>query len=110
LFKNLWNIRNSLGPFIYPLCYNCLESLFMNFDNPTFRGWHGFTKFPNTSPSRKRVDSDDPYPWKPLNFGKKRHPRNVGVDMRPPEISQRSNRGSFLELPPLAPINRQLWP
>jgi hypothetical protein len=31
LFKNLWNIRNSLGPFIYPLCYNCLESLFHEF-------------------------------------------------------------------------------
>jgi hypothetical protein len=31
---------------------------------------------------------------------KKRHPLNVGVDTRPPETSQRSNRGGFLKLPP----------
>jgi hypothetical protein len=31
---------------------------------------------------------------------KKRHPQNVGVDTRPPEISQRSNRGVFAKLPP----------
>jgi hypothetical protein len=61
----------------------------------------GFPEFPNTSPSRKRVDSDDPIPRKSQNFSKKRHPRNVGVDTRPPEISQRSNRGEFLKLPPL---------
>jgi hypothetical protein len=42
----------------------------MNFDNPTFRGWQGFTEFPNTSPSGKRVDSDDPFPRKPTNSGK----------------------------------------
>jgi hypothetical protein len=33
---------------------------------------------------------------------KKRHPRNVRMDTRPPETSQRSNRGEFLKLPPLA--------
>jgi hypothetical protein len=57
----------------------------MNFDSPTLRGWQGFTKFPNTSPSGKRVDSDDPFPRKPLNLGKKCHPQSVGVDTRPPE-------------------------
>jgi hypothetical protein len=29
-----------------------------------FRGWKVFTQFPITSPSGKRVDSDDPFPWK----------------------------------------------
>jgi hypothetical protein len=58
------------------------------------------TKFPNTSPSGKRVYSDDPVPRKLLNSGEKRHPWNVGVDMRPSENSQRSNRGDFLKLPP----------
>jgi hypothetical protein len=55
-------------------------------------------EFPNTSPSGKRVDSDDPFPRKLLNFGEKRHPRNVGVDTHHPENS--SNRGDFLKLPP----------
>jgi hypothetical protein len=76
--------------------------------NSTFRGWKVFPEFPNTSPSGKRVDSDDLFPRKLLNSGKKRHPRNVRVDTRPPENSQRSNRGEFLKLPPLAPINREL--
>jgi hypothetical protein len=31
---------------------------------------------------------------------KKRHPQNVGVDTRPPETLQRSDRGEFLKLPP----------
>jgi hypothetical protein len=31
---------------------------------------------------------------------KKHHPRNVRVDTRPPDFSQRSYRGSFLKLPP----------
>jgi hypothetical protein len=76
------------------------RTCFMNFDNPTFRGWQSSSKFPNTSPSGKRVDSDDPFPRKPLNLGKKRHPRSVGVDTRPPETSQWLNRGGFLKLPP----------
>jgi hypothetical protein len=67
----------------------------------------GFPECPNTSPSGKRVDSDDPIPRKSQNFSKKRHPRNVGGDTHHPEISQRSTRGAFAELPP-APINR--WP
>jgi hypothetical protein len=57
-------------------------------------------EFPNTSPSGKRVDSDDPIPRKSQNFSKKRHAQNVGGDTRPPETSQRSNRGVFVELPP----------
>jgi hypothetical protein len=52
--------------------------------NPTLRGCKVFPEFPNTSPSGKRVDSDDPIPRKLSNSGKKRHPRNVGVDTRPP--------------------------
>jgi hypothetical protein len=66
-------------------------------------------EFPNTSPSGKWVDSDNLFPRKLLNSGEKRHPRTVGVDTRPPENSQRSNRGDFLKLPPLAPINRELF-
>jgi hypothetical protein len=34
------------------------------------------------------------------NSGNTYHSRNVGVDTRPPETSQRSNRGEFLKLPP----------
>jgi hypothetical protein len=69
----------------------------------------GFPEFPNTSPSRKLANSDDPVPRKSQNFSKKRHPRNVGGDTHHPETSQRSNRGAFMELPPpLAPINRWL--
>jgi hypothetical protein len=68
----------------------------------------GFPKFPNTSPSGKRVDSDDPIPRTFQNFSQKRHPRNVGGDTRHPETSQRSNRGAFAELLLLAPINRRL--
>jgi hypothetical protein len=82
------------------------RTCFMNFDNSTFRGCKCFIELPNTSPSGKWVDSDDPFPRKLSNFGKKCHPRNVGVHMCPPENSQRSNRGDFLKLPPLALINR----
>jgi hypothetical protein len=82
------------------------RTCFMNFDNSTFRGCKCFIELPNTSPSGKWVDSDDPFPRKLSNFGKKCHPRNVGVDTCPPENSQRSNRGDFLKLPPLALINR----
>jgi hypothetical protein len=48
-----------------------LTNLFTNSANPTFRGYKVFAQFPNTSPSGKRVDSDDPIPRKLLNFGKK---------------------------------------
>jgi hypothetical protein len=80
-----------------------LKTHFTNFIIPDVSRVTGFPEFPNTSPSGKRVDSDDPIPRKSQNFGKKRHPRNVGVDTRPPEISQRSNRGGFLKLPPPRP-------
>jgi hypothetical protein len=39
---------------------------------------------------------------------KKCNPRNVGVDTHPLDLSQQSYRGSFLKLPPLSPINREL--
>jgi hypothetical protein len=112
---NLLNIRNSTGlspsPFFINLYLSptaILRTCFMNFDSPTLRGWQGFTKFPNTSPSGKRVDSDDPFPRKPFNLGKKRHPQSVGVDTGPPETSQQSNRGGFLKLPP-SPIYSVPW-
>jgi hypothetical protein len=85
-----------------------LKTYFTNFINLDVLRVTGFPKFPNTTPSAKRVDSDDPIPRTFQNFSKKRHPRNVGGDTRHPETSQRSNRGAFAELPPLAPINRRL--
>jgi hypothetical protein len=77
-----------------------LKTHFTNFVKLDVSRVTGFPEFPNTSPLGKRVDSDVPIPRKSQNFSKKRHPRNVGVDTRPPEISQRSNRGEFLKLPP----------
>jgi hypothetical protein len=85
-----------------------LKTHFTNFINVDVSRVTDFSEFPNTSPSGKRDDSDDPIPRKSLNFSNKRHPRNVGGDTHPPEISQQSNRGVFAELPPLAPINRGL--
>jgi hypothetical protein len=86
--------------------FNHPENLFHEFRQTRrfdLRGWRFFPEFPNTSPSGKQVDSDDPIPRKLLNFSKKPHPRNVGVDTRPLETSQRSNRGGFLKLP-LSPL------
>jgi hypothetical protein len=85
-----------------------LKTCITNFINLDVSRVTGFSEFPNTGPSGKRVDSDDPIPRTFQNFSKKRHPRNVGGDTRHPETSQRSNRGMFAELPPLAPINRWL--
>jgi hypothetical protein len=77
-----------------------LKTYTTNFINLDVSRVPGFPEFPNTSPSRKRVDSDDPIPRTIQNFSKKRDPRNVGGDTRHPEDSQRSNRGTFAELPP----------
>jgi hypothetical protein len=77
-----------------------LKSCITNFINLDVSRVTSFYEFPNTSPSGKRVDSDDPIPRTFRNFSKKRHPRNVGGDTRHPETSQRSNRGTFAELPP----------
>jgi hypothetical protein len=86
-----------------------LKTYITNFINLDVSRVTGVAEFPNTSPSGKRVDSDNPIPQTFQNFSKKRHPRNVGGDTRHPETSQRSNRGTFAELPPpLAPINRRL--
>jgi hypothetical protein len=63
----------------------------------------GFPKFPNTSPSGKRVDSDDPIPRILRKFSKKRHPRNVGGDTRRPGALERLNRGRFRGTTPLHP-------
>jgi hypothetical protein len=87
-----------------------LKSCITNFINLDVSRVTGFSEFPNTSPSGKRVDSDDLIPRTFRNFSKKRHPPNVGGDTRHPETSQWSNQGTFAELPPppLAPINRRL--
>jgi hypothetical protein len=77
-----------------------LKTCITNFINLDVSRVTGFPEFPNTSPSGKRVDSDDPIPRTFRNFSKKRHPRNVGGDTRHPATSQRSNRGTFAELPP----------
>jgi hypothetical protein len=84
-------------------------NLFTNSANPTFWGCKVFAQFPNTSPSGKRVDSDDLIPRKLSYSGRKCHPQNVEVDTCPPKNSQRSYRGSFLKLPP-TPKNRELVP
>jgi hypothetical protein len=55
----------------------------------------GFPEFPNTSPSGKRVDSDDLIPQTFQKLSKKHHPRNVGGDMRRLETLERLYRGGF---------------
>jgi hypothetical protein len=77
-----------------------LKTCITNFINLDVSRVTGFPEFPNTSPSGKQVDSDDPIPRTFRSFSKKRHPRNIGGDTRHPETSQRSNRGTFAELPP----------
>jgi hypothetical protein len=69
----------------------------MNSVIPTFRGLKVFVQFPNTSPSGKRVDSDYSLARKIPNSGKKRHPRNVGVDTCLATVILRQ----FLETTPL---------
>jgi hypothetical protein len=63
--------------------------------NPNVSRVMGFPEFPNTSPSGKRVDSDDPIPRLFRKFSKKRHPRNVGGDTRRTETLKRLSRGRF---------------
>jgi hypothetical protein len=73
------------------LLKTCLE----NFVKLNVSRVTGFPEFPNTSPSGKRVDSDDPIPRILRKFSKKRHPRNVGGDTRRPGSRGRLNRGVF---------------
>jgi hypothetical protein len=63
----------------------------------------GFPEFPNTSPSGKRVDSDDLIPRIFRKSSKKRHPRNVGGDTRRPEALERLDRGRFRGTTPPRP-------
>jgi hypothetical protein len=51
-----------------------LKTHFMNFVKLDVSRVTGFPEFPNTSPSGKRVDSDDPIPRKPSNLSKKTSP------------------------------------
>jgi hypothetical protein len=67
----------------------------------------GFPEFPNTSPSGKRVDSDDPIPWVFRKFSKKRHPRNVRGDTRRPETLERLDRGRFRGTTPPHPYKKE---
>jgi hypothetical protein len=84
LFKNLWNIRNSLGLFIssffinlnlFPIDVSWI--CFMNFDNPTFRGWQGFTEFPNnTHNARTLIHMNTHTQTLPLGASSKTVPTN----------------------------------
>jgi hypothetical protein len=85
-----------------------LKTYITNFINLDVSRVTCFPKFPNTSPSGKRVDSDDPIPQTFQNFSKN---VTLGTSEGTHVIrknSQRSNRGAFAEIPPLAPINRRL--
>jgi hypothetical protein len=67
------------------------------------RRFEGVRFLPNSPTLAPRGSGLTPMIWfheEISNFGKKRHPRNVGVDTRPPKKSQRSYRGVFLKLPP----------
>jgi hypothetical protein len=85
-----------------------LKTYFTNFVKLDVSRVTGFPEFPNTSPSGKRVDSDDPISRKSQNFSKKtspserrsRHASSVNL------ATVESRR--LLETAPLAPINREL--
>jgi hypothetical protein len=80
-----------------------------NSTNPTFRGCEVFPEFPNTSPSGKRVDSDNLIPQKLLNSGK-----NVTLGTSEwTHVFRKTRNGRIEETSwnyPLAPINRELSP
>jgi hypothetical protein len=90
------------------LMFVTLKTYLKNFVKLDVSRVTGFPEFPNTRPSGKRVDSDDPIPRTFRKFSKKRHPRNVGGDTCHPETLQRSNRGRFRGTTPLSPITRRL--
>jgi hypothetical protein len=80
----------------------------MNFVNLDVSRMTGFPEFPNTSPSGKRVDSDDPIPRTSRKFSK-----NVTLGTSEgTRVTRKPYNGlieaGFAELPPLAPINRRL--
>jgi hypothetical protein len=50
------------------LSWGTFTNIFTNSATPTFWGWKLFPQFPNTSPSGKQVDSDDPFPQKSSEF------------------------------------------
>jgi hypothetical protein len=79
------------------------KTCFENFVKLNVSRVTGFPEFPNTSPSGKRVDSDDPIPRIRRKFSKKCHPRNVGGDTRRPGTLGRLDRGRFRGITPLRP-------
>jgi hypothetical protein len=79
------------------------KTYFKNFVKLNVSRVTGFPEFPNTSPSGKRVDSDDPIPRTFRKFSKKRHPRNVGGDTRRPGSQRRLNRGALRGTTPPRP-------
>jgi hypothetical protein len=86
-----------------------LKTYFMNFIKLGVSRVTGFPDFPNTSPSGKRVDSDNPIPRKSKNFSKKTSPserRSGHVSSR--NLATIDSRRVLETAPPPAPINREL--
>jgi hypothetical protein len=74
--------------------------------SPKFRGCKVFIQFPNTSPSGKRVDSDDPFPRIILRIPVKTSPserRSVHAPLKRTTVILRQ----FLETTPSSPKARR---
>jgi hypothetical protein len=69
-----------------------------------------FTEFPNTSPSGKWVDSDNPFPQTLLNIGKKTSHLERRSEHASSEKLATVESRRFLETtpPPIAPINSEV--
>jgi hypothetical protein len=111
LFTELWSpnfthsrIRGFTGPRLPKIVsFLSLKTCLKNFVILNVSRVTGFPEFPNTSPSGKLVDSDDPIPRICRKFTKKCHPRNVGRDTRRPGTLERLDRGRFRETTPPRP-------
>jgi hypothetical protein len=78
------------------------------FGTSTFRGWTVFDQFPNTSPSGKRVDSDDPIPRIKPRISVKNVTLGTSEWTRVPWKLATVVSRRFLRATPFLPINR--WP